>query len=73
MNTICNDEEIIGYVADIRAEAKAWMDNNPEEVEITLELIRDLEGYEFDELVKCIYHPMGAWRVVRLVEEACAL
>lgn len=59
MNIIERNEEVIGFVDDIREEARSeysWE---------SVELFEELKERE-NELVRCTFHQMGAWNVERL-------
>ena len=62
MDIIRKDDEIIGYVADVRAEVLGYDDVEG------IELITALKDYKEDDLVRCWYHPMGSWYIARLEE-----
>lgn len=59
MYTIEKENELIGFVEEIRDEART------EESWEAIELFKELEDRE-DELVRCTLHPMGSWNVESL-------
>ena len=67
------DDYIIGRVADIIEDTIKHMNEYQEDEEILntgSDLLKELETIENDcLLVKCYYHPMGAWSVSRLLDE----
>ena len=70
---IYDDENIIGFAQDIIDETKDLMikainDNDKdvrETFEVSFDLIDQLESH-IGELVVCVYHPMGAYKVYEL-------
>lgn len=64
---IYKDDEVIGYVEDIRADALHQF-NEYGCYEEGIMLIQTLKNYNCDDLVRCWYHPMGSWRITRLEE-----
>ena len=71
-NVIYTDDYIIGSVAAIIEDTEKHMNEcNDAEIENTgSDLLKELETIENDcLLIKCYYHPMGAWVVTRLLDE----
>lgn len=68
-----NWENIIGYNEDIienvKEEIKKQLEEeNYENIKELSELLEDLSNYDY-ELVKVSYHPMGAYKITKLIEE----
>lgn len=64
---ITKDDEIIGFADDIIFHIKDELNRGRiDDDELTRDLLTDLENH--DGLVRCAYHPMGAWHIADLVE-----
>ena len=68
-----NWENIIGYNEDIienvKEEIKKQLEEeNYENIKELSELLEDLSNYDY-ELVKVSYHPMGTYKITKLIEE----
>ena len=64
-NIIYDDENIIGYSDDIAEDIRTYCE--PED-ELQIDLANSLDELDH-ELVRCVYHPMGAYAIYRLNEE----
>lgn len=67
-NLIFDDEDIIGFSWDVAKYIKDVIENDcgdDDDREIFQDFLKDVE--EHDGLVKCVYHPMGAYLVFDLV------
>jgi uncharacterized membrane protein (DUF106 family) len=68
-----NYENMIGYNEDIIENVKEEIirqlgEKNYENIKELAELLEDLMNYDYD-LVKVSYHPMGAYKITKLIEE----
>lgn len=71
-------DEMIGQAYDILAYVKKQMttaidsddSDAMEMLSFQYELIQELKQYDDGDLVQCIWNPMGAWEIHRLVREA---
>ena len=64
-----DDEDIVGYSDEIADDIRKWIENYPEDDNtLNYELLDQLRQFDYD-LVHCVYHPMGAWTVYKLIHE----
>lgn len=61
-----DDDVVIGISNAIMDDAEKWECDSYDDEEMKQELIDKLSQYDW-EIVRCWYHPMGAWNVDVLV------
>lgn len=57
------------FIENVKEEIKKQLEEeNYENIKELSELLEDLSNYDY-ELVKVSYHPMGAYKITKLIEE----